>query len=183
MELHAKYMFGFRRCRSMIHFNSSGVWAFGWIVCGLCELGNKDSFVPSYNLFQRISDALEMWYRRQTNDTSSVNLYNLTALSLVVISCGKYRLFCAIMFMAVELLLLAGLTDDLRRYLNRSEDFPIFDHIKEYTMKRISCQYKIDTACVREICGNGVHRLFRYCGQIWLQNVPTREGWGPRRLA
>ena len=73
--------------------------------------------------------------------------------------------------------------DDLRRYLNRSEDFPIFDHIKEYTMKRISCQYKIDTACVREICGNGVHRLFRYCGQIWLQNVPTREGWGPRRLA
>ena len=45
-------------------------------------------------------------------------------------------------------------------------------------MKRISCQYHIDTACVREICGNGVHRLFRYCGQISLQTVPRPQRAG-----
>lgn len=31
-------------------------------------------------------------------------------------------------------------------------------------MKKISCQYHIDTACVREICGDGDPRLLRHCG-------------------
>lgn len=43
-------------------------------------------------------------------------------------------------------------------------------------MKRISCQYHIDTACVREICGNGVHRLFRYCDKYGCKMFQPAKG-------
>lgn len=46
-------------------------------------------------------DAYEMWYRRKT-DPIMVCLYNFTELTFVEFSCGKYRLFCAKISMAIE---------------------------------------------------------------------------------
>ena len=58
--------------------------------------------MPSYCLFQRISEAFEIWYLRHTNETSFVCLYNSTDPNFVDISCGKYRCVYVILFMAVE---------------------------------------------------------------------------------
>ena len=82
-----------------------GVWVRVW---GLWDFGINDSFVSSYSLFQRIRDALEIWYRRSTKSISLVWRYNFTELIFVFSSCGKYRLFFCLtsvtITMAIEFL-------------------------------------------------------------------------------
>ena len=63
---------GYRPFPDGVYRNSSSVWALGCCLWGRCDLGARDSLVPSYNLFQRMSEALEIGYRRSTKSMSFV---------------------------------------------------------------------------------------------------------------